>query len=96
MSNYENQDIPAGDVGDNDYASRSDQYQVPVQKDEAPVEDPIDANTADTRDDNEAIDKGNIVSDRTRGAAKKAGTYVEPGDEEGLPGPEDGRSAIRQ
>lgn len=48
MSNYENQDIPAGDVGDNDYASRSDQYQVPVQKDEAPVEDPIDANTADS------------------------------------------------
>ncbi|KAF4306550.1 hypothetical protein GTA08_BOTSDO05566 [Botryosphaeria dothidea] len=101
MSDYENQNIPAGDAGDNDYASRTGQYQIPVQKDEAPVEDPIDPNTADsdeqlTRDDKDAIDESNIISDRTRGAAKKAGTYAEPGDEEGLPGAEDGTSAIRQ
>lgn len=41
-------DIPAGDKGDNDYASRSGQYQIPVQKDEAPVNDPIDPATADS------------------------------------------------
>ncbi|KAF2191197.1 hypothetical protein K469DRAFT_696919 [Zopfia rhizophila CBS 207.26] len=94
-------DGPAGDSKDNDYASRSDQYQIPVQKDEAPVEDPIDSRVADSdeqlaRDDNEAIDEGNIVSSRTRAATKKAGTYAEPGDEEGLPGPEDGTSALRK
>ncbi|KAL1636543.1 hypothetical protein SLS56_001128 [Neofusicoccum ribis] len=101
MSNYEQQDIPSGNAGDNDYVSRSGQYQVPVQKDEAPVDDPIDGATADSdeqlgkqiaRDEKEAIDEDNIVSSRTRGAAKKAGTYAEPGDEEGLPGPEDGTS----
>ncbi|KAB2576526.1 hypothetical protein BFW01_g2892 [Lasiodiplodia theobromae] len=101
MSKYENQDIPAGVVRDNDYASRSGQSQIPVQKDEAPIEDPIDPATADTdeqlaRDDKEAINEENIVPGRTRGATKKAGTYAEPGDEEGIPGPEDGRSAIRQ
>ncbi|GME23437.1 hypothetical protein GTA08_BOTSDO05566 [Neofusicoccum parvum] len=97
MSNYEQQDISSGNAGDNDYVSRSGQYQVPVQKDEAPVDDPIDSATADSdeqlaRDEKEAIDEDNIVSSRTRGAAKKAGTYAEPGDEEGLPGPEDGTS----
>ncbi|KAK7717877.1 hypothetical protein SLS57_006253 [Botryosphaeria dothidea] len=101
MSDYENQNIPSGDAGDNDYASRTGQYQIPVQKDEAPVEDPIDPNTADSdeqlaRDDKDAIDESNIISDRTRGAAKKVGTYAEPGDEEGLPDAEDGTSAIRQ
>ena len=47
--NYEAQndqpggDIPAGDPGDNDYTSRTgqNQYGVPVQSDDAPVEDPI-------------------------------------------------------
>jgi hypothetical protein len=39
---------PAGDAGDNDYASRTGQSSIPVQKDEAPVEDPIDPATADT------------------------------------------------
>ncbi|KAM5362672.1 hypothetical protein ACJZ2D_012417 [Fusarium nematophilum] len=50
---------------------------------------PNDANplTAVTteRDDAEAIDKTNIVKERTRGAGKPGGTYREPGDEEGLP-----------
>jgi hypothetical protein len=41
-------DVPVGDVKDNDYASRSGQYQIPVQKDEAPVNDPIDPATADS------------------------------------------------
>lgn len=44
------------------------------------------------RDDADAIDKSNIVEDRTRGAAKSQGTYAEPGDEEGLP-VEDGTSS---
>ncbi|KAL1650310.1 hypothetical protein SLS58_001123 [Diplodia intermedia] len=101
MSNYENQDIPSGITTDNEYASRTGQSEIRVQKDEAPVEDPIDPATADTdeqlaRDDKEAINEDNILSGRTRGATKKAGTYAEPGDEEGLPGPEDGTSAIRK
>ena len=41
-------DIPAGDAKDNDYTSRSGQYEIPVQKDEAPVEDPIDPASADS------------------------------------------------
>lgn len=46
------------------------------------------------RDENEAIDKSNIISGRTRGA-KPSGTYTEPGDEEGLPGRGDsGSSAV--
>lgn len=36
------------------------------------------------------------MDSRTRGATKQAGTYAEPGDEEGLPGAEDGTSAIRK
>lgn len=48
------------------------------------------------RDDNEAIDKSNIMNERTRHAGKQAGTYREPGDEEGLPGPEDGTSSTDQ
>lgn len=38
----------AGTVSDNDYVSRTGQSQIPVQKDEAPVEDPIDPATADS------------------------------------------------
>lgn len=47
------------------------------------------------RDDNEAIDKNNIIDDRTRNAAKPKGTYREPGDTEGIPD-DDGTSANRQ
>jgi len=39
---------PAGDAIDNDYISRTGQNQIPVQRDEAPVEDPYDAATADS------------------------------------------------
>ncbi|OJD39833.1 uncharacterized protein BKCO1_200047 [Diplodia corticola] len=101
MSTYETQDVPAGIARDNDYVSRTGQSEIRVQKDEAPVDDPIDPATADTdeqlaRDDKEAIDEDNILSDRTRGAAKKAGAYAEPGDDEGLPGPDDGTSVVRK
>ena len=108
-------DVPAGDSKDNDYVSRSGQYQIPVQKDDLPVEDPINPATADSdetlgmlytcelelgiltnsrlaKDDADAIDQKNIIGDRTRGA-KPTGGYKEPGDDEGLPGPEDGTSS---
>ncbi|KAH7139335.1 hypothetical protein B0J11DRAFT_589081 [Dendryphion nanum] len=94
-------DGPSGTHTDNEYVSRTGQSQIPVQKDEDPVEDPIDPETADSdeqlvRDDTEAIDESNIISSRTRGATKEAGTYTEPGDDEGLPGPDDGTSAVRK
>ena len=41
-------DVPAGDSIDNDYSSRTGQSHIPVQKDEADVEDPIDPATADS------------------------------------------------
>ncbi|KAL8954164.1 MAG: hypothetical protein Q9222_000048 [Ikaeria aurantiellina] len=89
-------DVPAGDAKDNDYTSRTGQYQIPVQKDDAPVNDPVDPTTADSdqtlaQDDAKAIDQSNIVGGRTRGA-KPSGGYAEPGDEEGLPGAENGTS----
>lgn len=43
------------------------------------------------KDDADAIDQGNIVSGRTRGAGPSGG-YAEPGDEEGLP-TDDGTSS---
>ena len=46
------------------------------------------------KDDAEAIDQSNVVEGRTRGA-KPSGGYTEPGDEEGLPGAEDGTSSTR-
>ncbi|OSS54142.1 hypothetical protein B5807_00602 [Epicoccum nigrum] len=51
------------------------------------------------RDEKEAIDESNILDERTRGAAKEAGTYAEPGDDEGLEAAveeNDGTSAGRQ
>lgn len=41
-------EIPAGDAGDNDYVSRTGQSEIPVQRDEASIEDPIDPETADS------------------------------------------------
>ncbi|KAJ0118738.1 hypothetical protein N8I77_001475 [Diaporthe amygdali] len=72
----------------NDY--KTEGGEIPVQDDSAPVEEGVDAATADSdaqleRDDNEAIDKSNIVDGRTRGAKPEAGSYREPGDGEGLP-----------
>ncbi|CAI6340358.1 unnamed protein product [Periconia digitata] len=100
MSADQQNDIPAGIAHDNDYVSRTGQNEIPVQKDEAPVSDPYSVESADSdeqlqRDENDAIDRSNIVEGRTRGATKEAGTYVEPGDEEGLP-TDNGRSAIAQ
>lgn len=93
-------DAPTGNVSDNNYTSRTGQSQIPVRKDDAPVEDPIDSATADSdetlvRDENEAIDQSNIIEGCTRGATK-ASTYAELDDEEGLSGPNDGISAVRR
>ncbi|KAH0287329.1 hypothetical protein M436DRAFT_76348 [Aureobasidium namibiae CBS 147.97] len=87
-----------GVAADNDYASRTGQSEIPVQKDEAGIEDPIDPDTADSdkvleQDEKAAMNEDNILDERTRGAAKPKGSYTEPGDEEGLPGAEDGTSA---
>ena len=44
-----NEQAPAGDYQDNDYASRTGQSTIPVQRDEAPVEaSPYDGETADS------------------------------------------------
>ncbi|KAH7336349.1 hypothetical protein BKA65DRAFT_553005 [Rhexocercosporidium sp. MPI-PUGE-AT-0058] len=91
-------DIPQGDAQDNDYVSRPGQNEavILVQPGDAPVESGIDADVADSdeqlaRDDNETIDESNIIGEKTR-HAKPTGLYREPGDEEGLPGPDDGTS----
>ena len=47
------------------------------------------------KDDSDAIDQSNVIGERTRGAKPSGGKYTEPGDEEGLPGPEDGTSSTR-
>lgn len=76
-------DVPT----DNSYVTKNEA--IPVQKDEALVEDGIDEATADSdaqlaRDDQDAIDESNIIDTRTRGAAP-TGSYKEPGDNEGIP-----------
>ncbi|KAF2267954.1 hypothetical protein CC78DRAFT_576494 [Lojkania enalia] len=60
------------------FAASDDQY-------EQQNNDIQDSPTA--RDENEAIDSSDIVEPRARRATRMAGTYTEPGDEEGLPGP---------
>ncbi|KAI4613014.1 hypothetical protein J4E90_000186 [Alternaria incomplexa] len=88
-------EIPNGNAMDNDYKSRTGQTEIPVQNDEAPVEATEYTNGGDSdaqleRDEKDAIDKSNILDERTRGATKKSGTYTEPGDEEGLGAAADG------
>ena len=82
------QDLANDTKGDDDYTSRVGQKTapVPVQSDADPVEDPVDPATADSdaqleKDDNEAIDKSNIIDERTRGAKPASGQYAEPGDD---------------
>lgn len=41
-------EVPQCEVVDNDYKSRPDQTQIPVQGDDKPIEDPIDPATADS------------------------------------------------
>ncbi|XXH06041.1 hypothetical protein Hte_012486 [Hypoxylon texense] len=98
MSSYENE-APSADVADDSYVSRSGHKneEIPVQSDRERVEDPIDEAVADSdvqlnRDEKEAIDTSNIIGDRTRHAKPAAGTYRQPGDDEGLP-TDDGTSS---
>ncbi|KXL47113.1 hypothetical protein M433DRAFT_533700 [Acidomyces richmondensis BFW] len=95
MVDHSSGDPSSGSTTDKDYVSRSGQKDhIPVQKDGDPVEDLIDPETANSdktleNDDADAIDESNIIESRTRGVAKEAGRYREPGDDEGLPGLED-------
>ncbi|WXC61978.1 hypothetical protein SNK03_007846 [Fusarium graminearum] len=98
MSDLEN--APSASYEDNSYVSRPGEKGQPiaVQADSDRVEDPIDAEQADTdaqleRDEKDAIDQSNIIEERTRGATQPGGTYQEPGDEEGLP-TNDGTSSV--
>lgn len=47
-STAEFSDTPNESAPDNDYASRMGQSEIPVVRDDAQVEDPIDAETADS------------------------------------------------
>ncbi|RQM04613.1 hypothetical protein DH86_00004082, partial [Scytalidium sp. 3C] len=99
----ETDDIPqGGDTVDNSYAmSDNGSGPIPVIKDEQRVEQPNDRRNPDSdraldQDEQEAIDKQNILrGGRTRGAKPTGPGYNEPGDEEGLPGPDDGTSSTR-
>ncbi|EKJ78207.1 hypothetical protein NXS19_011493 [Fusarium pseudograminearum] len=98
MSDLEN--APSASYEDNSYVSRPGEKDQPiaVQADSDRVEDPINAEQADTdvqleRDEKDAIDQSNIIEERTRGATQPGGTYQEPGDEEGLPS-DDGTSSV--
>ncbi|CRK23579.1 hypothetical protein HYQ45_013953 [Verticillium longisporum] len=98
MSDSYNNDAGV-DVKDDEYVSRQAREPISVQSDDAKIEDPIGENTADSdaqleRDDKDAINPDNMIDERTR-SAKPEGSYREPGDEEGLPGPEDGTSQGR-
>ena len=57
MSSVNNEYTQSADPGsegatlqstDNDYVSRTGQSQIPVQKDDAPIDDPINSATADS------------------------------------------------
>jgi hypothetical protein len=82
LSNVEvSNDAPDVQVQDESYLALG-RERIPVQKDDAPVEDPIDAKTADSdeqleRDEKESIDKSNIIKDKTR-HANPIGSYKEP------------------
>jgi len=96
---------PTGDVVDNDYKSRPGQSEIKVVGDDAGIESTEYDNGGDSdkqleRDERDAINEDNILDERTRGATKKAGTYTEPSDEEGIDemtsGGQDGTSSGRQ
>ncbi|KAI9748990.1 MAG: hypothetical protein M1815_002833 [Lichina confinis] len=93
-------DAPSGVVKMDDYVSESGP--VPVQKDDAPVR-ALDQAKADSdeqlqQDEKEAIDKSNIIKDRTRHAKPEGVGYSEGPEEDDLPKNVrdglDGRSAV--
>ncbi|PTB40439.1 hypothetical protein M441DRAFT_170637 [Trichoderma asperellum CBS 433.97] len=92
MSNNKANYIPDSDIEgklqDDSYVTSQKNESVPVQGDNERVEDPVKTSSADSdeqleQDDREAIEKANIIDERTRGS-KPRGSYQEPGDEEML------------
>ncbi|KAL2019052.1 hypothetical protein VTK56DRAFT_10156 [Thermocarpiscus australiensis] len=78
-------EAPEGQVSDPSYKTEGNEP-VPVIDDNAPVEDPMRPGAADSdkqleQDEREAIDKSNIMKERTR-HAKPRGQYAEPSDEQ--------------
>ncbi|KAK6956841.1 hypothetical protein Daesc_002122 [Daldinia eschscholtzii] len=80
-------EAPEGQVYDSSYAEevKKDNAGIPVLKDDENVEDPINPADADSdkqleRDEAEAIDKKNVLKERTRNE-KPRGSYTEPSDE---------------
>ncbi|KAL2145273.1 hypothetical protein VTI28DRAFT_7641 [Corynascus sepedonium] len=78
-------EAPPGQVNDPSYKT-SGTSSVPVVDDDAHIDDPMQPGNADSdkqleQDEREAIDKGNILKERTR-KAKPTGTYAEPSDEQ--------------
>ncbi|AEO68669.1 bce728d1-ffa4-4b48-b5b8-b96eab7526a2 [Thermothielavioides terrestris] len=78
-------EAPEGQVSDPSYKTGKDEP-VPVVGDEEPVAEPMKPGQADTdkqleQDEREAIDKGNIMKERTR-HAKPGQSYAEPSDEQ--------------
>ncbi|KAF3929696.1 hypothetical protein AA313_de0205292 [Arthrobotrys entomopaga] len=95
---YDPQRDAASDRGNEEYNPGDDGYPVPVVRDNGDEPSGVNPGREDSdeqlaRDDQDAIDESNIMKERTRGA-KPRGEYREPGDEEGLPGPEDGTSSV--
>jgi hypothetical protein len=116
-------DVPSDEVKDNSYVFEDEKEPIPVEPDDAPVEDPVqppESNSdeelgnllhlheshtsnasvkirqATAQDEAEVVVDHKVIGERTRGATKPAGTYREPGDEEGLPaGNDTGRSNIK-
>ncbi|KAK3935195.1 hypothetical protein QBC46DRAFT_358443 [Diplogelasinospora grovesii] len=77
---------PEGQVNDPSYKTSKNEA-VPVIDDDAPVEDPMKPGKADSdaqleKDEKEAIDKSNIMKDRTRHAKPGGGAYKEPTDKD--------------
>ncbi|KAI1300594.1 hypothetical protein F5Y03DRAFT_397071 [Xylaria venustula] len=81
-------EAPTGQVNDDSYVTEGRNAQpVPVVGDEASIEDPVRPEKADSDeqlsiDEEEAIDKKNIVKDRLRGNEPKKGAMREPSDAE--------------
>ncbi|KXX75772.1 hypothetical protein MMYC01_207447 [Madurella mycetomatis] len=78
-------EAPEGQVDDPSYKTSKNEA-VPVIDDTDTVEDPVRPGAADSdqqleRDEREAIDKSNIVGERTR-KKPPAGTFSEPSDEQ--------------
>ena len=84
MSTNADQDPIAGSHPESDYKEDAPSDQVPVEND-APLEeadpDVADSNQQLQQDENDAIDKSNIVGSRTRQTGPQGG-YQEPGDDE--------------